>query len=387
MLTSLRTVWMHAHSRAVALVFALMSIFVGSWFARIPEMQAALGLSESALGLVLLGMPVGTLAVMPLTGWLVPRWGAGPVTFGAALAQGVPFLFLPLADSGVFLASVLFGVGVVNGVLNVAMNARTNAVEEHRDVSIMSTCHGFFSIGGMIGAGIGSAAAWLSLPFGGHFACLVGIAGLIVLPHRWALLDGPTARDTRPVFVLPSPALAGLAVLLFCILLAEGAVSNWSAVYLHKGLGASAGVAGLGYAAFSGAMAIGRLYGDRILEHYETGWVVQTGALVAAVGLGLGVVLGHPVSGILGFFVQGIGFAVLVPVLFRAAARMPGMAPGTGIAAVATAGYIGLFTGPPLLGLVADTVGLAWAIGLVALLAGLVSVAAGPVLRHPGVSS
>jgi hypothetical protein len=109
--------------------------------------------------------------------------------------------------------------------------------------------------------------------------------------------------------------------------------------------------------------------------------------MTAAVGLGLGVLIAHPVSGIAGFFVQGIGFAVLVPVLYRSAARTPGLAPGTSIAAVASAGYVGLFTGPPLLGFVADTLGLSAAIGLVAMLAGMVALGAGPVLRRPAVSS
>lgn len=383
MLTSLRTVWTHRPSRAVALVFSLVSIFVGSWFARIPEVQIALGLSEATLGLVLLGMPVGTLTVMPLTGWLVPRFGAGRVTFAAALGQGLPFLLLPLVGTSLWLAGVLFGVGLLNGTLNVAMNARANAVEETRDAAIMSTCHGFFSIGGMIGAGVGSAAAAVALPFGWHFALLVGVAAGVVFTHRSALLNGPVTRQTGPAFAMPPPALLGLAALLFCILFAEGAVSNWSAVYLRKGLGTSAGVAGLGYAAFSGAMAIGRLYGDRILERFGTSQVVQAGASIAALGLGLGVLIAHPLSGIAGFFVQGIGFAVLVPVLYRTAARTPNMAPGTSIAAVATAGYVGLFAGPPVLGFVADVLGLSWAIGLVAVLAGVVALAAGPVLRQP----
>ena len=382
MITSLRTIWTHRPSRAVALVFALVSIFVGSWFARIPEVQTALGLTEATLGMVLLSMPLGTLLVMPITGWLVARWGAGPVTLGAALSQGLPFVFLPVPNGALGLAGVLFGVGVVNGTLNVAMNARANAVEESRDVAIMSTCHGFFSMGGMIGAGVGSAAAAVSLPLEWHFFGLILLGSFVVLIHRDALKGGPTKRHAGPAFAVPSPALAGIAVLLFCILLAEGAVSNWSAVYLRQGLGASAGVAGLGYAAFSAAMATGRLYGDRLLERFSTRWLVQTGALIAALGLGIGVFIGHPVSGIAGFFVQGLGFAVLVPVLYRTAARTPGMAPGSSIAAVASAGYVGLFTGPPLLGFVADTLGLPWAIGVVALLAGVVSLAAGPVLRR-----
>jgi len=383
MITSLRLVWTHRPSRAVALAFGLVSLFIGSWFARIPEVQTALGLSEAALGLVLLGMPLGTLAVMPLTGWLVPRWGAGPVTLAMGLVQGLPFLFLPLVDDAWSLTGLLFAAGAANGALNVAMNTRANAVEEGRDVSILSTCHGFFSIGGMIGAGVGSGAAALSISLGSHFALLVAAAAAVVLAHRRALTAGPPHRTPGPVFAVPPPALAGLAALLFCVLLAEGAVSNWSAVYLRTGLGASAGTAGLGYAAFSGAMALGRLQGDRILEQYPTARVVQTGAALAAAGLGSAVFLAHPVAGIAGFFMQGLGFAVLVPVLYRAAARTRGLAPGTSIAAVATAGYVGLFTGPPLLGFVAEHLGLSWAIAAIAGLAGIVALAAGPTLRRP----
>lgn len=382
MITSLRTVWTHRPSRAVALVFSLLSLFVGSWFARIPEVQAALGLSEAALGLVLLGMPAGTLLVMPLAGWLVARWGAGAITFVLALGQGIPFVALPLVESAGGLAGVLVGAGMMNGLLNVAMNARANAVEDRRDRAILSTCHGFFSIGGMIGAGVGSGAAALGLSLGWQFAGLVGVGAGIVLFHRGALLGGPTRAQAKPVFAMPSPALAGLAALLFCVLLGEGAVSNWSAVYLRNGLGATAGVAGLGYAAFSAAMALGRLQGDRLLKHLEARWMVQGGALLAALGLGAGVLIAHPVSGIAGFFVQGLGFSVLVPVMYRRAAQTPGLAPGSSIAAVASAGYVGLFTGPPLLGFVADAVGLSGAIGLVALLAAGVAGAAGPVLRR-----
>lgn len=381
MMSSLRSVWVHPPSRAVALVFALVSLFVGSWFARIPEVQSALGLSEATLGLVLLGMPLGTLIVMPLTGWLVAEWGAGPVTFVAALGQGVPFLFLPVVGSALALGSVLFGAGLLNGTLNVAMNARANAVEEARETPIMSTCHGFFSIGGMLGAGMGSAAAALSLSLGWQFGILIGIGTGVLVLHKRVLLDGPTRRQAGAVFALPSAPLLGLAALLFCVLFAEGSVSNWSAVYLRKGLGASAGVAGLGYGAFSAAMAIGRLHGDQLLERYSTRRVVQTGALLASIGLGGGILLAHPFSGIAGFFVQGLGFAVLVPALYRTAAQMPGMAPGASIAAVSSAGYVGLFTGPPLLGFVAETVGLSGAMGLVAGLAGLVALVAGPVLR------
>lgn len=386
MISSLRLVWTHRPSRAVALVFGYLSVFVGSWFARIPEVKTALGLSEAELGMVLLGMPVGTLLVMPLSGWLVTQWGGGPVAFGTAMLLGGTYLLLPTASNGIVLAGALGIAGMANGTLNVAMNARANVVEETRDVPIMSTCHGFFSLGGMIGAGLGSVTAALALPLEWHFVGLFLIGGAAVAVHRKALLTGPTNREVGPAFAMPSKALAGLAGLLFCVMVGEGAVSNWSAVYLRKGLGASAGLAGLGYAAFSGAMAVGRLHGDQLIDRFDTGRIVRGGAAIAAVGLGIMVVVAHPVAGIVGFFVQGIGFAVLVPVLYRSAARTPGMAPGSSIAAVATAGYVGLFAGPPSLGLVAEVWGLSWIIVLIAGLSAVVALLAGPVFRRSKVA-
>ena len=376
MRTALRTVWTHRPSRAVALVFAFVSTLYGTWLARIPAVQNDLGLSEAALGWALLGAPVGMVAVMPVAGWLIARWGAGRVTLGSALAFAAALSAPAWAWDGLSLAAALGLIGVTDGVLNVSMNARANTVESDRGVPIMSACHGFFSIGGMIGAGVGSATAALDVPLTVALAG-VGCAGvLIVWNDRAALTAGADARSTGPAFAVPSRSLAGLSLLVFCILLNEGAVSNWSAVYLRNGLGASAAVAGLGYAAFSCTMALGRLYGDRVTARFGAPAVVRGGSLVAAGGLGAALIVGHPVAALAGFAVMGLGYASLIPILFRSAAQMPGLAPGTSLAAVAGVGYLGLFAGPPALGGVADAWGLSWIVGVMAVVSLLVAAAA-----------
>jgi fucose permease len=271
------------------------------------------------------------------------------------------------------LAAGLLLVGLTDGVLNVAMNARANAVEDARGTPILSTCHGFFSVGGMLGAGIGSATAALGIPLGASLVG-IGLVGVAVIgAHRHGLLDGLSTLSAGPVVALPNRALLGLALLAFCVLLCEGAVSNWSAVYLRNGLGTSAAVAALGYASFSFAMAIGRFYGDRLTGRFGARRVVQIGGLLAAFGLWGGALVGHPVAALLGFALMGLGYATLIPVLFRAAAQAPGLAPGTSLAAVASAGYLGLFVGPPALGGVADGWGLSWVIGLLAVLSAFVA--------------
>lgn len=373
MRAALSTVWHHPPSRAVALVFAFVSTLYGTWLARIPEIQQALDLSEAALGWALLGAPVGMLCVMPVAGWMIARWSAGRVTLGAAIAFASVLSAPAWASNGWTLAAGLALIGVTDGVLNVAMNARANAVEEERDVPILSTCHGFFSIGGMIGAGMGSATAALDLPLN---VSLLGIGAMgvaVVGLHHRSLTYGATTQSAGPVFALPTRALLGVALLVFVVLLSEGAVSNWSAVYLRNGLGASASVAALGYASFSLTMAIGRFYGDRLTHRFGPRRVVQAGGLFAATGLGGGVWIGHPTAALVGFGLMGLGYATLIPVLFRTAAQTPGLAPGTSLAAVASVGYLGLFAGPPALGGLADAWGIAWVMGLLAALSALVA--------------
>jgi fucose permease len=187
----------------------------------------------------------------------------------------------------------------------------------------------------------------------------------------------PDHERPGPVFVRPSGMLLGLGALAFLGLLAEGAMGDWSAVYLHDTLAAAPAVAAAGFAAFSLAMAVGRFAGDRLVDALGATTVVRVSSAVAATGLAAALLLRHPAAAVVGFGLVGVGIANVIPVLFGAATRVPGTEAGRGLAAVATTGYLGFLTGPPLIGVVADAIGLGPALGLVSAGCALIAIGAG----------
>ena len=193
----------------------------------------------------------------------------------------------------------------------------------------------------------------------------------------------PDDERPGPVFVRPSGALLGLGALAFLGLLAEGAMGDWSAVYLHDTLAGPPGVSAAGFAAFSLAMAAGRFAGDRLVDGFGARTVVRVSSAVAATGLAAALLMRDPAAAVVGFGLVGLGIANVIPVLFGAAARVPGTEAGRGLAAVATTGYLGFLTGPPLIGVVADAIGLGPALGLVSVGCALIAIGA-RALSMPG---
>src|SRR5262249_26563347 len=188
-------------------------------------------------------------------------------------------------------------------------------------------------------------------------AVVLALPGLVSPPP----VDGPAG----PVLARPSGTLLALGLLAMLGLMAEGAMADWSAVYLHDTLGASPPVAAIGFAAFSLAMAAGRLSGDALVGRLGAHRVLRGSSATAAVGLGIALLVGRPAVGIVGCALVGLGIANIIPILFSAAARVPGVPPGRALAAVATTGYLGFLAGPPLIGIVAEAAGLATGLGLV----------------------
>jgi MFS family permease len=347
-------------------MFAVNSVLFGSWFSRIPEIQTRLGLSEGELGLALLGMPLGSLAIMPLVGWLIARYGAGRTALGAAIVFCGAIAAPVFAWDRLSLTAAMVGLGLAHGSMNVSMNAEAAATEARLETSILSMCHACSSIGGMVGAIAGGAIAALGITPQSHLVSVASLMAILAIARGQSLLDSPPSQVSEPIFAWPSRPIVGLAAVAFCIWLGEGAMADWSTVYLRNTLHSTPLLAGASFACFSLGMAIGRLYCDCISERFGSALVVQIGTLVAAIGLIVGLSLENPYAGIVGFSFVGIGFAGVIPLLFRAAARTPGMAAGTNIAAVASVGYVGFLTGPPLIGFAAESMGLAHALGIVA---------------------
>jgi MFS transporter len=354
---------------AVAAFFALAGIALGSWVARIPAVQTRLGLDPGALGLALLGISAGAVVAMPSCGWLIARWGSRRVVETAGLAACALLILPPLAPNGWLLWLTLAAFGAAYGVLDVAMNTQAAAVEMRYGRPIMSSFHGVFSVGGLAGSAAAGFVASRGIAPAPHLIGVAIVLAAIALVARTRLLP-PSTDDAAggPAFARPSRALAGLGAIAFCVLLAEGAIGDWSAVYLTSVLGAAAGVGAAGYAAFSLTMAAGRFAGDSLAARFGPVGLARGGGLLIALGMALTLLVDRANLAIAGFAVAGIGMAGLFPVAITAAGRTPGVPAATAIAAVATLGYLGFLAGPPAIGMAAQAAGLRVGLGLVAAL-------------------
>lgn len=367
---------------AVAGIFALNGMALANWIARIPDVKQRLALSDQQLGLTLFFAAIGALLAQPTIGWLIGRVGSRRLTTVMLLAFCLSVILPGLAGDMLSLMAALFVLGACNGGLDVAMNAQAALVEQRYARPIMSSFHGLWSVGGLAGAALGGLIATQGVAVRTHLLGVAVVATLLALvATRW-LVDDNQHHDAGPSFALPPRALLLLGFIAFGVLLCEGAVADWGAVYLRESLGSTPAIAATGYAVFSLLMAAGRLTGDGLALRFGPAGVVRAGGALVALGIGLAVGSGQPALAIVGFGLVGAGLACSFPLILSAAARTPGMAASTGIAAMATAGYTGFLVGPPLIGTLAEAVTLRGALGLLGIVGLLVALLGGVVGRR-----
>ena len=356
---------------AVTAIFFLNGLLFGAWAARIPAIRDRLALSDGELGLALAFLPVGAIIAMPLAGALAARAGSRRATRAAFALACTTIGVVAFAPSLAAFAALAFALGVGMGSLDVAMNVHGVTVERRYGRPILSSFHAAFSLGGLAGAALGALAAGAGLDARAHLALAAGVAAAAGLTASRRFLPGSAdaAPSSQPVFARPPRRLWALGALAFACLMIEGASADWSGVYLKEDLGVGAGFAALGFTAFSVTMTAGRLVGDRLVEAAGPLRVVRTGGLVAAAGFGLALLAGRPGAALAGFACLGAGMASIVPIVFRAAGQVPGLAAGVSLAAVSTFGYLGFVVGPPLIGGVAELAGLPPALGALVVLA------------------
>lgn len=369
--------------RAISTIFLLNGAGIGAWAVHVPTVQARAGFDTATLGLLLLTIAGGAMAAMPLSGWLSARHGSRRLTLVSALLFPFVMAALIAASAPTLLFLLAFCFGATNGTLDVAMNANATEVEKARGLPTMSSFHGFFSLGGLAGAALGGLM--LELDFGngeGAAALAAAIVPAVLLAGR-AILHVPPARGEHgPGMRLPRGQSLALGLLALLCMAVEGALVDWSALVLRERTGASAAQAALGFSLFSVTMAACRFAGDGLVLRFGARGVMVSGGLAIAAGIGLAVATANYLLSALGFGLVGLGAANVVPVIFTAAARTPGMAPGVGLATAATVGYSGFLLGPPVIGWIAAHAGLALGVGALAL-AGLVIAASANVVRAP----
>jgi MFS family permease len=370
---------MRAARIATTVIFLLTGATMAAWSTRIPAIQDRLDLSPGSLAVAILGLEAGAVIGLPAGGALVTRLGSRT---GIALGFAVfptALLAVGLAPGLAALAVALGVMAAANSVVDVAMNAQGVELERRYRRPVLSGLHAGHSFG-MVGGGLAAiAAAGAGVSPAAHLGAMavVGVAAGISAT-RW-LVREDADRD-GPAFVLPSGPLALLGAIAFCAFLIDGAAYNWSAVHLRTERDAAPAVAAAAFTVFALALALGRLPGDRLVERFGRTRVVQGSALVSATGLALAITVGSPGGSLVGWAVFGLGTAAIAPTVLGAAAGVRGVPAPVAIAAVTTVGYLGSFTGPSLIGALAEASDLSTALGVLLLAAAAAALLARPAL-------
>ncbi len=341
-----------AEQRATRVVFFIVGFAFSAWAALVPFAKARAGLSDGALGLLLLCLGIGSIITMPIAGASAARFGCRRVMVVAALAAAAMLPFLATLSALPALVAALMVFGAALGAMDVAMNIQAIIVERASGRSMMSGFHGLFSLGGIAGAG--GMAALLSAgasPLAAVLCVSLGIAAALAVSAAHLLPYG--ARKEGPAFAVPRGIVLLIGALAFVLFLAEGAVLDWSAVFLTSVRGVAASYAGLGYAAFAATMTAGRLAGDRIVARLGPRRVVLTGGLCAAAGFVVATAVPSWEAALLGYALVGVGCANIVPVLFSAVGRQDVMPENVAVPAITTLGYAGILAGPAGIGFIA----------------------------------
>lgn len=351
---------------ATLLMFLICGISVSAWAPMVPLAKQRTGLNEAELGVLLLAMGAGAIVVMPFIGPVIQKAGSRKVIITGSILAAVVLPVLTIAHTPILLGTALFLFGAAVGSLDVSMNAQAVVVQEEMKRPVMSSFHGMFSLGGLVGSIIFGTLLMLSLtPF--WSACVIsGCLLLITFTHYKYFLDHPPKEEEKFAFRLPKGPVVLLGVFCFITFLAEGALLDWSALFLKNDRGFDFSTAGAGYAVFSVAMALMRFTGDGLVHKYSPQKIVFWGATIASAGLVIAVALPWQATTMLGFLLIGIGAANIVPVLFSAAGKADPKSPELALAAVTTLGYAGQLAGPALIGFVAHLTSLPLALGLMA---------------------
>ena len=358
---------------AICIFFFVNGFLYANWTARLPEVKSHFDISNTQLGSLLFTTAVGAMIAMPFVGWLSTKVGSKRITQVAGLLYCCFVPVIVLSDQVAIASIAFFTMGFLVGALDVAMNGQAVVVERAYGKSIMSSFHAVFSIGMALGAGAGALFAKYEIVLLSHFQ-IVSVGGILMM--LWGAMnlvkDPPKIpkenTKTSSAFTLPSKGILLLGLIAFCVMTGEGAMADWSAIFMNKVVGANEFFSAFAIGAFGVAMTIGRLFGDYLTERLGKYKMLLYSSLLAIVGMLLLLSYISLGSALVGFFLIGLGLATVVPIVFSTAGNIEGIEPSVGIAMSTSIGYAGFFIGPPLIGYLSDLYSLRIALGFVLLL-------------------
>ena len=361
---------------AVGFLFSVSSLLFGTWVASIPGIKERLGFTDGSLGLSLLLSPLGAITGMLFSTRVFSKIAVGKwMMFGYIAMSCIMMLQINSINRGMFWGC-LYSYGVISFLNGVSSNATVNLLEKKYSRLMMSTCHGMYSLGGAVSAGLAALLFAVHVPSSIQIVLVAAIIIVVIISNKKYLLSNADIIHSRSDFKLPSLTILGISFICMVSFMAEGCVADWSAIYFKEVLHSAKAFISLGYAGFSVAMTVGRLNGDSLITKFGSKRIVIGGSLLSATGF-LVVVLAPVVPiAIAGYILIGFGCCCIVPVLFRASANIPGVSTVEGFAMVTTGGLIGFLTGPSVIGFISEKANLSKALSLLILMALLAAFAA-----------
>jgi MFS family permease len=359
------------HRIAVSVFFFIAGITVSSWASRIPDIKSKLHLSDAALGGVLFALPAGELVSLPLSGWLISRFGSRQLLLYSSVFFPLTLIMLALATTTWQLVAILFFFGLWANLLNISMNTQAVGIESLYGRSIMASFHGLWSLAGFCGAAIGNFFVSSSLSTLIHFSTIGAFISILIIAFYKNTLPAEANISNgikQKFFVKPERSVLLLGLIAFCCMICEGSMADWSGVYFQKIIQAPEKFITIGYVAFMATMATGRFLGDRLITKFGVKSILQFSGICIATGLATMTALPYLQTAIAACLCVGVGVSCVVPIVYALAGRSKTTLPGVALAVVSTIGFLGFLLGPPVIGFIAQASSLRWSFALIALL-------------------
>ena len=328
-------------------------------------------LNEAELGALLFMLPMGALVALPFAGWLVHLFGSKRMTITSLLMYSCLLMGISFPMNIIWISVVLFGFGVLGNLCNISMNAQGLAVQEKLGRPILSSLHAMWSMGAFSGAAITGLLENTSITMHYLIICSSAIMSAI-FSFSYMVPDVPHASEKQKIFVLPNRGLVLLGIICFCVAMSEGAMSDWSSLYYRQVVRDLFSSTTIGYTTFAFCMALGRFTGDRLVQIFGYARVLKMNGIFISVGMILSLAMQYPVWVIVGFALVGFGVSSVMPLVYMLAAKNNSMAPAMALSAVSSVGFSGFLVGPPLIGFVAQDIGLRGALLILVLLGFLI---------------
>lgn len=365
------------HRIAVSSFFFLAGICFASWASRIPDIQVKLQLNSAALGGILLCLPVGLLCSLPISGFLVAKYGSRIIVMFASVLYATTLPMLGFANSSTQLMITLFFFGFGGNMLNISINTQAVGTESLYQKPIMASFHGIWSTAGFTGAAVGTLMVRFHVIPPYHYLCITGIAGLILFIFSGKLIHKDSNSDEKqPIFARPDKSIINFGLIAFCSMICEGAMFDWSGIYFLKVVNPGAAWVTIGYTAFMCTMATGRFVGDWVAYRIGMKRMLQLSGLMTTAGLLLAVFFPQFITATIGFLIVGAGVSSVIPMVYSTVGKSKIMSPGVAIAAVSTIGYLGFLFGPPFIGFIAQATSLRVSFGFIAVMGTMIAMIA-----------